>query len=129
MDAGVSGMDDLMRKLEAKAAAYKRAEKRGITKACLIVETYAKENMTPESPSAPGEPPAVVTGTLRASITHRVEEEGAETVGYVGTNVEYAKPLEFGTSRMAARPFLYPALAANRENIVNAIKDELGAAG
>lgn len=127
MDVVFEGLESLMRKLEAKQAQVKRATKRGITKACLIVEAYAKENMTPESPSAPGEAPAVVTGTLRASITHRQEDEEGEAVGIVGTNVAYAKPLEFGTSRMAARPFMYPALEKNRANIVNAIKEELEA--
>lgn len=128
MDATIDGLENLMRKLEAKQAQVKRATKRGITKACLIVEAYAKENMTPESPSSPGEPPAVVTGTLRASITHRVEDEDSEAVGYVGTNVQYAQPLEFGTSKMAARPFLFPALEKNREKVVAAIKEELEAA-
>jgi HK97 gp10 family phage protein len=129
MDAVIDGLESLMRKLEAKQAQVKRATKRGVTKACLIVEAYAKENMTPESPSAPGEPPAVVLGTLKASITHRVEEEDMETAGYTGTSLEdYPKALEFGTSRMAARPFMFPALEKNRANIVNAIKDELEAA-
>lgn len=128
MDATIDGLENLMRKLEAKQAQVKRATKRGITKACLIVEAYAKENMTPESPSSPGEPPAVVTGTLRASITHRVDDEDSEPVGYVGTGVKYAQPLEFGTSKMAARPFLFPALEKNREKVVAAIKEELEAA-
>jgi len=128
MDAVIDGLENLMRRFEEKKVKVKRATKRGITKACLIVEAYAKENMTPESPSAPGEPPAVVTGTLRASITHRVEDEDGEAVGYVGTNVHYAQPLEFGTSKMAARPFLFPALEKNRDKVVAAIKEELEAA-
>ena len=125
MDIEIVGLDDLEQQLKAKAEDIRRAQRRGIEKACLIVESYAKEHMSPESPSAPGEPPAVVTGTLRASITHRLEEEDGDTVGYVGTNVEYAPYLEFGTSRMAARPFMFPALETNRTNIVDAIKDEL----
>lgn len=124
MDATITGIDALMAKIEAEGQAVKAAERRGITKACLIVQAYAQEHMTPESPSAPGEPPAVVTGTLKASIAHRVEDEDGQTVGIVGTGVEYARPLEFGTSRMAARPFLYPALAASRNEIVDAIREE-----
>ena len=92
---------------------------KAITKACLLVERSAKENMSPDSPSEPGQPPAVVTGRLRASITHRLEGGGneAETTGYVGTNVEYAKWLEFGTSKMEPRPFLTPALELHRGEI------------
>jgi HK97 gp10 family phage protein len=63
--------------------------------------------------SAPGRPPAVDTGRLRASITHEVHKEGDQIVGLVGTNVEYAPHLEFGTNKMAARPFLRPALFNN----------------
>jgi HK97 gp10 family phage protein len=96
-----------------------------IVKACLIVERDAKMSMSPNGPSAPGEPPAVDTGRLRASITHRVEGGGYEekTVGVVGTNVEYGKHLEFGTVHMAARPWLTPALERHRKEIVDLIKE------
>ncbi len=35
----------------------------------------------------------------------------------VGSNVEYAKYLELGTRRMAARPWLRPALAQSKAKI------------
>lgn len=58
----------------------------------------------------------VDTGRLRSSITHdpdlRRDEQGL--YGVVGTNVEYAPHVEFGTSRMRAQPFLRPALDAAR---------------
>ena len=44
----------------------------------------------------------VATGTLRRSITSRVEGNAA----YVGSAVEYAPFVHEGTSRMAGRPFL-----------------------
>ena len=129
MDATITGIESLMQKLQTRRAKVKSATKRGITKACIIVESYAKENMSPESPSIPGEPPAVVSGLLRASISHHVEDEEQEVAGYVGTRaVKYARPLEFGTSRMAARPFMFPALENNRGKVVEAIKEELEAA-
>lgn len=59
--------------------------------------------------SKPGEPPRVQTGTLKRSITTDFSDLG-RFIGRVGTNVEYAPYLEFGTSRMAARPFLRPAV-------------------
>ena len=48
----------------------------------------------------------VRTGRLRASIHTGKIEEG---VYYVGTNVYYAPYVEFGTRKMAARPYLRPA--------------------
>ena len=47
----------------------------------------------------------VDTGRLAGSITSRVE---GDTVT-IGTNVEYGKYVEFGTSRMGAQPFIGPA--------------------
>jgi hypothetical protein len=67
--------------------------------------------------SAPGQPPAVDTGRLRASITHQVggpvynSQVGIALYVRVGTGVAYARYLEFGTSRMAARPFLVRGIA------------------
>lgn len=53
----------------------------------------------------------VDTGRLRSSIAYRIEG-GNEVVGIVGTSVEYAPFVEFGTRFMAAQPFLRPALQA-----------------
>ena len=63
-------------------------------------ETYAKQ-------LAP-----VDTGRLRNSITHQQYNEDTEIIG---TNVEYAPYQEFGTSRMAAQPFLRPAAENHSE--------------
>lgn len=56
------------------------------------------------SPSAAGNPPAVDTGNLRRSI--QVKQDTANGDVEVGTNLEYARYLEYGTSKMAARPWL-----------------------
>ena len=47
----------------------------------------------------------VDTGLLRNSITHTADD----TTAYIGTNVEYAPYVEYGTSRTKAQPFLKPA--------------------
>lgn len=54
----------------------------------------------------------VDTGRLRASITHALDRDGQGLVGVVGTDVEYAPFVFLGTTRMAARPALQAALAA-----------------
>lgn len=57
----------------------------GMEKACVIVEGQAKENCP------------VDDGQLRQSITHEVEKEDGQIVGYVGSNVEYAPYVHQGT--------------------------------
>jgi len=56
--------------------------------------------------SAPGEPPAVATARLRQSIKGGVEGEGKKILGFVGSDVPYSAMLEFGSSKVAARPWL-----------------------
>lgn len=63
------------------------------------------QNSMGASPSAPGDPPGVDTGALRASI--HVERRAAFTQAVV-TGTDYDVHLEFGTTRMAARPYMGP---------------------
>jgi len=56
--------------------------------------------------SAPGDPPMTDSGRLVSSIYY--DQDG--TTAYVGSPVFYALFLEFGTRKMAARPFLFPSL-------------------
>lgn len=72
---------------------------------------YTHNKNIPHHPSIAGNPPAVDTGTLRRSITYKVDE--AEKTGYVGSTIKnppYGVYLEYGTSRMKPRPWLRPAL-------------------
>lgn len=66
-------------------------------------------------PSAPGEPPNEDTGHLRTEI--EVTQTGPLRVE-VSSNARYSAALEFGTSKMAARPFMGPAARRNREKVV-----------
>lgn len=56
--------------------------------------------------SAPGEPPAQRLGELRGSIEATVRGERGKVIGNVGTRKKYGRPLEFGTKKMKARPWL-----------------------
>jgi len=85
---------------------------RNLRDTCLFLEGHIKKSFG-KSPSAPGEPPGVISGTLKRSITNEVEG----LTGRVGTNVEYGKYLELGTEHIAPRPFLRPALESNRTKI------------
>lgn len=70
------------------------AIERALEKVGLTAEAYAVLN-------AP-----VDTGRLRSSITHATDETSA----YIGTNVEYAKYVELGTSKQKPQPYLRPAV-------------------
>jgi len=63
----------------------------------------------------------VDTGRLRASLDHKVE---GHTV-YIGTNVEYGKYQEFGTSNMKAQPFLKPAVIGQIEKYKQMVREAL----
>lgn len=60
--------------------------------------------------SAPGDSPASDTGHLLASIEQSLEEDANGVYGRVGSRLQKAEYLEMGTSLMAPRPFLRPAL-------------------
>lgn len=57
-------------------------------------------------PSAPGQPPNQDTGVLAGNIE---TTQPSPLVVEVSSNAPYSSALEFGTSRMAARPFMAPA--------------------
>lgn len=86
-----------------------------IAQAALLVERAAKVLMPrgggspPVARSKPGDPPFVQTGNLRSSITTAKIREGVYVVGPTLT-APYGRWLEFGTRKMAPRPFMRPAV-------------------
>ncbi len=64
----------------------------------------------PHQASAPGEPPAVDTTKLQAS--HAVTMHSSKPEATIKVFAEYAYTLEFGGAKVAARPYLRPALKA-----------------
>jgi len=69
--------------------------------------------------SQPGHAPSADTHLLDRSIeTALIEPLRAE----VSANAPYAVPLEFGTSKMAARPFMAPAAQRKRKEVVDLIQ-------
>ena len=107
--------------------ALKDATIQWLFQACILVEGQAVA-------LAP-----VQTARLRNSIDHHVDE--AELTGYVGTNVEYAVYVEFGTGEFAEngngkkpfttwgqepQPYLRPAFRKNRSAIESLAKEIFG---
>jgi len=79
-------------------------------------EKYKRGRKTHRA-SLPGQPPAVDTGRLKSSITHRVISGLTKIKGKVGTNVSYAGILEFRKNR----PFIWPAIKKKRKRIISLI--------
>lgn len=65
----------------------------------------------PHTASAPGQPPAPDSGDLRDSIDGEVVRGMGGPTVEVGTDKEYGPYLEYGTSKMLARPWLRPTVA------------------
>jgi hypothetical protein len=75
--------------------------------------------------SLPGEPPNQDTGLLGNNIeTVQVEPLLVE----VSSNAPYSAPLEFGSSRMAARPFMAPARDVKREEATQLVRNAVARA-
>lgn len=87
---------------------------RDLIRRAIKVEAAAKQIATASPPSVPGGGPAVRTGRLRGSITWRPGSDALSPYVDVGSAVFYAPFVELGTSKMAARPFLRPALEMAR---------------
>lgn len=66
------------------------------------------------------------TGTLARSI---VAEPENPLSWVVGTDVEYAPFVEYGTHRMAAQPYLTPAAEAQRQRFISALNRVIGEIG
>ena len=64
----------------------------------------------------------VDTGRLRVSIAVNSGEDGAE----ITANTDYAAYVEFGTWKMAAQPFLVPALINSADKIAAAAARAIG---
>jgi HK97 gp10 family phage protein len=73
-------------------------------------------------PSAPGQPPNRDTGNLQSKLK---SVPTGPLSAEVRSEAEYAAPLEFGTSNMAARPYMRPArdkeLEPSRRRLVRQI--------
>lgn len=68
--------------------------------------------------SAPGQAPASDTGNLVSKIIVR---QKSQDVTSVESNANYSAYLEYGTSKMEARPFMLPAFEKSKKPIINAV--------
>jgi phage gpG-like protein len=97
----IEGESKVIGSLNAFPEVLEGGLRNGITRACLRLQRHVKED------KLTGQVLNVRTGRLRRSITQRVEDEGGNVVGYVGTKVKYARAHEFGfTGNVTVREHL-----------------------
>ena len=98
----------------------------GINRGPKSGKTYQRKNVT-HTASAPGQYPASDTGRLANSVgvASDIRDRGASIT--VGTAVAYGPMLEFGTSRMAARPWLVPSFKKAKIGVEKELRARLEA--
>ena len=115
-----------------------RQVRSNVTRGTVIVRNYALENIQrgaksgvtyelydprrTHTSSAPGQFPATDTGFLASQISTNVKTQGKQVIGQIISSAPYSKHLEFGTTKMAARPFMQPSLEKNSRKIKDIFK-------
>jgi HK97 gp10 family phage protein len=107
----VTGQTEVRAALAKLSRSVHAQAKQVVAATCLHVETGAKMRCP------------VRTGRLRSSIHSDIASDGLS--GTVGTNVVYARPVEFGSRGRAPKPFLIPAFEAERLKFVAALRAAL----
>ena len=111
---GEQSLKEVRIALNSAALAVERTAKTSVQRGTKSGRIYKRKGIVHRA-SAPGEPPASDTGYLAAHITTVLDLDG------LGANVEsqaeYSRYLEFGTAKMGARPFLFPAFEQNKDRI------------
>jgi HK97 gp10 family phage protein len=108
VSVAVQGVPGLLNKVRLLVPGIRKGVQEAVARTALQVESDAK-GLAP-----------VDTGRLRSSIKADISPSGLSAT--VGTNVEYAVFVEFGTRRQAAQPFLGPAFEQNRLTFLNNLK-------
>lgn len=96
----------LDKNFDAVKKAYLETQAEALTEVGIVI-TAESQARTP-----------VDTGRLRREQSYHVSGNQVD----IGTNVEYAKYVEFGTSRQRAQPFLNSALSENTDKIGSIIQ-------
>lgn len=96
-----------------------------ITSGAKTGRVYTRDGVKHQA-SAPGESPAGDTGDLAGKIGTSIDEGAlVETIEFYSA---HARPLEYGTAKMAPRPFARVAVVNKRGEITADIADEIGKA-
>lgn len=116
----VTGLNELFAQLEEKEKSVKKTQEEAIKKCAQLILDDAKATTAFKDR----------TGTLRKSLKMsriKKSKDGDVSVyiGDIDKKAFYAKFIEFGYSRMPARPFLQPALQRNERQILQIIRRKI----
>lgn len=111
-----ANFSDVIKELGISAKDAVNASNNEIKVTALAIERNAKQK-------AP-----LDTGRLRGSITHNFSESMGGVEADIGTNVEYANYIEYGTRKRAAKPFLNPAFNEETQDLERRIEAAIRAA-
>lgn len=113
------GINDLLRDIDNSKSIIHTAVAAAVATVTKDIAEYAKQN----------HPFTNRTTNLENSIQPLpVTVEGNIISGAVNAGMEYAKFVEYGTSRAAPYPYLHPAIEANKENLINTIAEAVNRA-
>jgi hypothetical protein len=132
----VYGVAELKAVMDAMAAEVTAASVRVVKRSQAEVEKSAKKSFTGShsagepTGSVPGEPPDVVTGSLRRSIiSDKPRISGFAVTGHVYPSVVYARIQELGGgNNLPARPYMQPGYEASLERLKEIGVEEWGKA-
>lgn len=130
----VRGADKLIRQLQKLPMDLRSGIGSALTLSVVEMDAYAKQHISgggrsgrtyrrrsvTHQASAPGEFPKTDTGQLVGSLFFRVASD--KLSAFFGTKLAYGRYLEFGTSRMRARPWLAPTFRALKDKITSRVK-------
>jgi len=119
-DAAITGLAELEKALlELAQPAARRALRKGMRRGAMVIRNDARNRVR------------IARGKLRRAIRSR---ERSDDQGWIRIAVEvprsafYGKFGEYGTSKMAAWPFMRPAAESKTEEAVEAMRDAIAEA-
>lgn len=122
----VSGLDQLRVKVARLPDQFLARLTPGVYAAVDMIRSEAHRSIVAGAvqgkhhvPSAPGEPPNRDTGQLDSSLVTEVSGPLSATVT---ANTPYAAALEFGTEKMAERPYIRPAITKKSPDMVRLLE-------
>ena len=106
-------VEELQAKLKNISKDMLPAIKKAMIDAAQNIEGKAKENCP------------VITGTLRRSVSSKVEQEGKAIKGIVGAGTEYAAAVHEGTSKQSSNPFILNAIREKKNETTGILTDAI----
>lgn len=123
MSTEIKGLEELISKLNGLPDKLEtKVVRSAVRKGAILVRDKAREKVP------------VDTGTLKKSIKVRNNRSGKGIISFKigptsdkkrGTDIFYGRFVEFGTSKMAAKPFMRPALDESENEVLDVVINDI----